>query len=190
MSKVKFYASITMLIAVLLIIVATPVFAQWTGTWVSSFQVMNLGNSEAHIIVEYYREDGTKIDAATRSYTVSVGSSINIYQPNVPGLPDGFKGAVVISADQPIAAIASEQVTYPDGSIGNSQYSGFGDDAIGTRFYLPNVNKKFGGSQWSSRITIQNATANPITATVTFYNADGTPRDTDTVLLPPNGSTD
>ncbi len=189
MFEIKRYVSIMILIAVMLITAVTSASAQWVGTWVTSFQVMNLGDSEAQITVEYYQEDGTRIDTATWSYAVSVGSSINIYQPNVPGLPNGFKGSAVVRADQPIAAIASEQVTYPDGSIGNSQYSGFGADTIGTRFYLPNVNKRFGGSQWSSRITIQNTTATPVTVNVIFYNADGSQRDTDTVSLSPNGST-
>lgn len=182
------WAIIVALAALSLMIVA-PATAQWTGSWVSSLQVMNLGNQPATVMVEYYQEDGTRVDAATYNYTVEVGSSINIYQPNVSGLPDGFKGSAVVSADQPIAAIGSEQVTYADSSIGNSQYSGFNTDETGAQFYLPNINKKFGGSQWSSRITIQNTTANPISGTVVFYNGDGTVRYTDTFSLNGNGST-
>jgi hypothetical protein len=176
-------------IFLIMVLLAVPTLAQWAGTWVSSFQVMNLGTSTANIVVEYYREDGTKIDAATRSYTIEVGSSLNIYQPSVPGLPEGFKGSAIVSADQPIAAIGSEQAFYADGSISNSQYSGFSAQAIGRKFYLPNINKKFGMSQWSSRITIQNVIANPVTVTLTFYNADGTVRDTDMINIPGNGST-
>lgn len=185
-THLKFLGALLVLITVAALSVL-PAAAQWAGNWVSSFQVMNLGNSTANVVVEYFKEDGST--ATTSSYTVTVGSSLNVYQPSVPGLPDGFKGSAVVSADQPIAAIASEQVTYPDGSIGNSQYSGFTADAIGQRFYLPNVNKKFGGSQWSSRINIQNTIASSVNVTVTFYNADGTLRDTDTVILPPNGAT-
>lgn len=172
-----------------MVVLVVPAAAQWSGTWVSSIQIMNLGTNTANVVVEYFQENGTRVDGATRSYTITVGSSLNIYQPNVPGLPDGFKGSAVVSADQPIAAIGSEQTTYPDGSIGNSQYSGFGADAIGQRFYLPNVNKTFGSGRWSSRITVQNVTAGPVGVTVTFYNSDGTVRDTDTVNLPANGST-
>jgi len=184
---ISFYV---VLVSILISSIPTmPANAQWLGTWATSFQVMNLGDNTANIVVEYYNEDGTKIDAATKSYTITVGSSLNIYQPSVPGLPNGFKGSAVISADQPIAAVGSEQVTYPDGSIGNSQYSGFSADTIGQLFYLPNVNKKFGGSQWSSRITIQNTTSNSCSVTIKFYNSDGTIRDTDMVSLNPYGST-
>ncbi|MGB9898059.1 hypothetical protein [Thermanaerothrix sp.] len=175
--------------SVIVILLAVPASAQWAGTWVSSVQVMNLGTATANVVVEYYQENGTRVEAATRSYTITIGSSLNIYQPSVPNLPEGFKGSAIVSADQPIAAIGSEQTTYPDGSIGNSQYSGFSAETVGIKFYLPNVNKKFGGSQWSTRITIQNVTANPVTATITFYNADATVRDTDVVNLPGNGST-
>lgn len=178
-----------MALAVISLMIVRSAIAQWTGTWVSSFQVMNLGDRPAHVVVEYYREDGTRVDGATQTFTIEVGSSINIYQPHVPGLPGGFKGSVIVSADQPIAAIGSEQVTYADGSIGNSQYSGFKADEVGKRFYLPNVNKKFGGGRWSSRITIQNTTANPVTGTVVFYNGDGSVRDTDEFSLSGYGST-
>lgn len=189
--KNKFKLGLLSLVVLSLVITlpTIPASAQWAGTWVSSIQIMNLGNSTANVVVEYYREDGTRVDEATRSYTITVGSAVNIFQPNVPGLPDNFKGSAIVSADQPIAAIGSEQTTYSDGSIGNSQYSGFGAEAVGTKFYLPNVNRKFGGSQWSSRITIQNTTANPVTATVIFYNSDGTTRDTDVVNLLGYGST-
>lgn len=176
-------------ITIVALVFAVPTNAQWSGTWVSSIQIMNLDTRPANVIVEYYREDGTRIDGATSSHTIAVGSSVNIYQPNVPGLPDGFKGSAVVSADRRIAAIGSEQTFYPDGSIGNSQYSGFGADEVGNRFYLPNVNKRFGGGSWSSRITLQNTSADPVTATITFRNGDGTVRDTDTVNLPGKGST-
>lgn len=187
MSKGKVVIALS--VVMLMSLFFSSVHAQWSGTWVSSVQVMNLGSETANIVVEYYQEDGTKIDAATHSYTITVGSALNIYQPSVGGLPDGFKGAAVVSSDQPVAAIGSEQTTYADGSIGNSQYSGFGSQDIGSHFYLPNVNKAFGGSSWSSRITLQNTTNTPVTATITFYNGDGSVQDTDQVNLPSNGST-
>lgn len=171
-------------------LVAAVVTAQgWPGTWVSSFQVMNLGEDTANILVEYYEENGTWVEDATHSYSVAVGSAINLYQPNIEGLPSGFKGSAVVRADQRVAAIGSEQTTYADGSIGNSQYSGFGDSDIGTVFYLPNVNRGFGGGGWSSRITIQNTESSEVTAKVTFYNSDGTEEDVDEVTLNGNGST-
>lgn len=174
------------LIVVILMFVVAPVSAQWSGTWVSSFQIMNLGTDYANIMVEWYKEDGTKV--LIKNYQIAVGSSLNLYQPAIPDLPGSYKGSVIVNADQPIAAVASEQITYSDGSIGSSQYSGFSAETIGNKFYLPNVNKKFGAGQWSSRITIQNVNANPITVTITFYNSDASIRDTDVLNLPGNGS--
>jgi hypothetical protein len=174
---------VALLVALLLVI---PVAAQWGGTWVSSFQVMNLGSDTASVRIEYRGEDGTV--ATTQDLNIIRGSSINVFQPAVPGLPAGFKGSVVVLSNQPIAAIGSLLVTHADGSIGNSQYSGLGEGEIGRRIYLPNVNKRFGGGQWSSRITIQNTVSAPITATITFYNEDATIRSIDTVSIPAKGS--
>ncbi|MEA3408480.1 MAG: hypothetical protein U9R48_10465 [Chloroflexota bacterium] len=176
-------------VAILSLVVASSVSADWSDTWVSSFQVMNLGDTETTITIEYYQEDGTPLPAATHTKSVAVGSSVNIYQPSVLDLPEGFKGAAVVSAGSPIAAIGSEQVTYEDGSIGNSQYTAFSSADVGTSFYLPNVNKDFGAGGWSSRITIQNATADQVDVDITFYNNDASVAVTDTVLLEGNGST-
>jgi hypothetical protein len=148
---------------------------------------MNLGEDTASIHIVYYREDGTSV--LTQDFTIAKGSSINVYQPTVPGLPTPFKGSVVVQADQPIAAVGSETVTYSDGSIANSQYSGISDAERGTRFFLPNVNRLFGARQWSTRITTQNTTPDTVSVAVTFYNADATIRDTDTFAIPGNGST-
>ncbi len=184
-TKSRFSLMLGVMVALM---ISVPIFAQWTGTWVSSFQVMNLGTTRANVAVVYYREDGTVAGNASYDYQVEPKSSVNIYQPNVPNLPSGFKGSAVVSADQPVAAIGSEQVTYSDGRIGNSQYSGIGAAELGQKFYLPNVNKLFGGGQWSSRITVQNTTASAATGTVTFYNADGTTANTQSVSLPARGS--
>jgi len=141
------------------------------GTWVGSIQVMNIGGATANVTVTFYNQDGTQ--ATTASNNVAPGSSWNIYTPSVSGLTPGFVGSVIVSSNQPVVAIGSENVTYPDGSIGVSQYSGMGASEIGTQFYLPNVNKQFGASQWSTRITIQNATSAANRVTVYYYDADG-----------------
>ncbi len=176
--------------AILSLIFASTISADASGSWVSSFQVMNLGEEETEITIQYYHEDGTLVDAATHTANVAKGSSVNIYQPDVQDLDDGFKGAAVVSSlPEPIAAIGSEQVTYEDGSIGNSQYSAFSSADVGTSFYLPNVNRNFGSGEWSSRITVQNATDGQVDVDITFYDDDASVADTDSVTLEGNGST-
>ncbi|MFP3896846.1 MAG: hypothetical protein ACLFV5_08460 [Anaerolineales bacterium] len=177
------------ILAILSLVFASTISAD-SSTWESSFQVMNLGEEETEITMQYYHEDGTLVDAATHTENVAKGSSVNIYQPANPDLPDGFKGAAVVgSHPEPIAAIASEQVTYEDGSIGNSQYSAFSSADVGTSFYLPNVNRNFGSGEWSSRITVQNATEGQVDIDISFYNDDASVEDTDNVTLEGNGST-
>lgn len=168
---------------------ASTISAGSSGTWVSSFQVMNLGNEETTIQVEYYQEDGTPVDDATHIENVAKGSSINIYQPGVDDLPEGFKGGAVVSAGQPIAAIAGLQADYEDGHGGASQYAAFSSQDVGTSFYLPNVNKNYGSGGWSSRITLQNAAASQVDIDITFYNDDASEATTETVTLEVNGST-
>jgi len=187
MRKLIITVAIVGLLAALL--VPLTVGAQAGGTWVSSIQVMNVGTGPASVKVHFYAEAGNEV-TLVQNTALAVGSSWNIYTPDISGLTAGFKGSVVVESDQPVVAIGSENVTYSNGNIGVSQFSGMAASDIGLNFYLPNVNKTFGGSGWSTRITIQNATTAANAVTVRYYNGDGTERAAavQTVNLAANGS--
>jgi len=165
------------LIAVMTVLVAmiVPVAAfaaPPSGTWVGSIQVMNIGGATANVTVSFYNHDGS-LATTWNKPDVAVGESWNIYTPNVTGLQDGFQGSVVVSSDQPVVAIGSENVTYSNGTKGVSQFSGMGASDIASSFLLPNVSKAYGGAGWSTRITVQDASGASNPYTIQFYNADG-----------------
>jgi hypothetical protein len=141
------------------------------NTAVTSFQVQNKGTSTAEVQSSYYKEDGT-LDYSN-TFNVAVGSSINIYQPDVAGLSNGFKGSVVLESTQDIGAVVGETFNWNNGRSGAAQYSGLAGGEVGDTFYLPNVTKKFGGGQYSSKIIVQNAKDTSTTVTVRYYNSAG-----------------
>jgi len=100
---------------------------------------VNLGTSDATIVVDYYRPDGTVATSAQRTFAgVKPGGSVTVLQATESTLGPGVYSAV-ISADQPIAAVANQQT---DPGTGNSQppfssYSGAGEGS--TSLILPAV---------------------------------------------------
>jgi hypothetical protein len=89
-------------------------------TYNAGFQVQNLSDTDtANITIVYYNKDGT-INAEVPD-TVPAGSS-NTYFPIDASA--GFDGSVVISSDQPVAAIANVLATSGTGMSGAS-YGGF-----------------------------------------------------------------
>jgi hypothetical protein len=140
---------------------------------VTSFQVQNKGTNTAEVQSSYYKEDGTLDYSET--FNVAAGSSVNIYQPNVSGLSNGFKGNVVLQSTEDIGAVVGEVFNWNNGRSGAAQYSGLGGGEVGNSFYLPNITKKFGGGQYSTKIIVQNVKDTSTTVTVHYYNSSGSP---------------
>jgi hypothetical protein len=72
-------------------------------TYTSGFQVQNLATGDATIVISFVNQDGST--EATVNDTV-LGSGSNTYFP-LSAVPDGFNGSVVISSDEPVAAITN-----------------------------------------------------------------------------------
>ncbi len=168
-------------LSVLMVLVAVPLVGAQI-TWDSSFTVVNLGTSDATVSVTFYAEDGTSYapdplipNEVSNPFTLSPGGSqIIVMAFSSSDLPDG-RYSVVLSADQPIVAIAN--LSGADGTIKyNGSYSGMGD--VGqTSMYMPSVNKAFYG--WNSNLSLQNLTGSAMDITVDFYS--GTPTVTHSV---------
>jgi len=109
------------LIILIALVMANTVNAQYTGySWSTAYQVVNMGTAPANIIINYYDSSGNVISAAQKTYTnVPIGGSRLVVQfTDDPNLPSGRYSAV-ISADQPIAAIANQQLV----PVGASSYT-------------------------------------------------------------------
>ena len=126
----------SMLLTVLLLVgLATTVGAQGVSyglPWNTSYQIANLGDDLANVRVDYYDATGVTTAGMSRDFpNVPVGGSITVLQATEATLGTGMWSAVV-SADQPIAAVANQQT---DSGDGNSQppfssYSGASEGAM------------------------------------------------------------
>lgn len=142
--KNKFQIGITVAVLTLLIITST-VSAQYAGyNWYTAYQVVNMSDdTAANIDIDYYNSAGVVQTAAHKTFTaVPPGSSRLVMQfSDDPNLPPGNYSAV-ISATQPVAVIANQQLVSSTSTTYNpvppfSSYSGQSDG--GAKVTLPAV---------------------------------------------------
>ena len=166
------------MVVVLIASLATSVVsAQFTS--VTSFQVQNLSATQANVQLVFYDASGNAVTAATLSDTIAANSNKLYTQGNNTNLPSGFNGSVVVSSDQPVAAIGVQDSV--SGSMHyQGTYGGFSADAASDSFYLPTIMKAFYG--YTTEVSVQNAGSSNVDVTVTY--APGGYTDTKTGLKP------
>lgn len=165
MKGYKFLARTVLGLILLVTLISGPVFAQG-GTTTTNIQVQNLSDQVAHCTITYYNQDGSV--ALQYSFDISANGTWSKYQGAETSLPSGFNGSVVLSSDQPIAAIVNQKTTGAQERSGS--YSG--ESAGADSAYVPIAMKAFYG--FDTEISIQNASGSTVSATVSYYTQAGT----------------
>ena len=157
---------------ILVVVGAQVVLAQYSDPWYSSYQVQNLGGDPADIIVNYYDSAGAVQTSASKSFTdVPANGSVTVVQfTDDPNLAAGTYSAV-ISADQPIAAIANQQLV-PTGATAftpSQPFSSYsGASAGSTTVIIPVIMYNWFG--YYTEMYIQNVgSAGASNVDITFY---------------------
>lgn len=145
------------LVAIILVsLVAIPASAQ-SIVWTSGFQVQNLSTSQAHVVISYYNQNGTKAIADV-SDTIPAMSSKTYYPIHAA---DGFNGSVVVSSDQPVVAIANTLGNSPQYAASTESFSGGS-----TSVMLPLIMR--GNSGYYTWFNVQNAGSADASVTVQY----------------------
>ncbi len=142
------------------------------GGWWTGFQVVNVGTSNATVVVTLYDSQSantyqsvSKIIAPNASYTFSPLNNADW----TTSVPDGFIGSAVISADQPILAIVNEQNNLAGASgIAAGSYRGFTADQTDTRLLFPLVKYDYGSTHRTTTFFVQNASDTAADVYATF----------------------
>lgn len=119
-------------------------------TYNSGFQVQNLSSSPAQVSIVFYNQNGSI--AHQLDDTIPANGS-NTYFPLPAGVAAGFNGSVVISSNEPVAAIAN---VLGDGFNFGASYGGF--DAGAGVVSLPLIMKGNAG-QYDTWFNVQNTGA-------------------------------
>lgn len=134
-----------------------PAAGQGGGTMSTAFAVQNLGTNPAQTIVEFRDANGNVKNTLQR--TIDPGANYNFDQRYSSGYPgaDQFQGSAIVSADQPIGAVANMMRT---GGIvpAYESYNALDTSGIGQDIMLPQIlkNVSSGGLVWNTTIVIQN----------------------------------
>ncbi|MFV2044094.1 MAG: hypothetical protein ACC700_12795 [Anaerolineales bacterium] len=163
------------------LVIASTAYAQYSGNaWSTAYQVVNMGSSPANIQINYYDPSGVEQTAAQRSYSsVPAGSSVLVVQFSDDTSLASGRYSAVISADQPIAAVANQQLV-PSGSASYSPvppFSTYGGESQGSStITLPAVMYNWYGYYTEMFImNIGSATASDVDITFAPGNIGGNP---------------
>lgn len=157
------------------------------GGWWSGEQVQNVGDSTATIQVTSY--DMASSATFTADHMLDPGEAKTFLPGDFTGMPDGFQGSAVVSADQPIKAIVN--VTNREaGDLGiaggqaAAQYQGVDGSMVSDTLYFPLAK----GDHFDKTTTfyIQNAGSEAATATAEFTMRNGDEYTYITPAIDPN----
>ncbi len=165
-----------------------PAWGAPPGSFTVDFNIQNMGSSSANIVVNFISPDGTSAGTKTFSNVPPGGSAyFNPALHTLDGggsLPSGWQGAAVVSADQPVSAIATVANNLPGSQYVSDAYPGIGEPS--NTVFAPIVMGKLG--PWNTRMAIQNAGSAPADATIRFISG-GSEVATQTINdLPPGAS--
>lgn len=157
------------LLLVALLVVPNMVGAQGTTTN-TAFQVANLSAELANVSLVFYATDGTQV--YSMSDTIPANASKTYIQANMPSLGSTFNGSVVISSDQPVAAIVNQNTSNgsPATAGYNGSYTGFSQGS--TTFQIPIVLSQFYG--YYTEISVQNAGDADVNVTIDYVSVNCT----------------
>jgi hypothetical protein len=158
------------------------------GSYDSALYIQNLdGLATANVTIKYYKTDGTL--TCTDTDTINSLASKGYWLPTLSateclpaGLPDGWVGGAVVTADKNIVAsgrphVGSEVMTYDSFSEGS------------LTSYLPMLFRNAYGGSYDAAFYVQNVDdTNIANITIKYYKTDGTLTCTDTDTVAPLAS--
>lgn len=178
------------IVSIMSILIVTTVQAETGsvpgGGWWSGEQVQNVGSGNATVVVTAYGGGG---QYATTNVLLAPNEAKTFAPADFAGMVDGFQGAAVVQADQPIKAIVNvtNRAAADYGIAGGeaaAQYQGVDGAAVADTLYFPMAKNNRYGSTTS--FYIQNAGTSAATAAATFTMDDGSSYSYTTPLIQPN----
>jgi hypothetical protein len=149
-----------------------PAYGQaYTTRFVTSITYQNVGTGPASLRLQFYNQNsGTAINVPLPNLPQNAGSSIFVGSITDPGFASGFRGAAVLSSDQPIVAT---MVQVPQGSTtvrNRPLANGFSADGGAANFLIATVLKNT--FDQTTQFSVQNVDSSAADVTVRFINAD------------------
>ena len=167
MKKLSIIVLMLLLVLSVGLVSAGPNDLPGTG-WTSGQQIQNVGAANGTVNLTAYDQSGTDYNCGDQA--LAPGQSYTYLPDNdCVGMPAGFEGSAVASADQPIAAIVN--VANPSVGKAAGQYTGTDGSAVATSLVFPLVKANHAGR--TTTFYIQNA-SNSMNTISASYVVQGT----------------
>jgi len=147
------------------------VAAEAYASYVSGITMANLSSNPADVVVTYYR-GGTGADAGEVADAVSDSIAANGVKDYAAIPVTNFRGAIVISSNQPVAAIS----TLTGGGLARGSYVGVQSGSASV--LLPFLAKNHGSGQWNTFVAVQNTGSVDTTVNVDYAGCPAAIDDT------------
>ncbi|HEU5288951.1 MAG TPA: hypothetical protein VFV20_11160, partial [Candidatus Limnocylindria bacterium] len=145
---------------------ALPYVAKFASGWLVTFVMQNLGVANANVTARFVSFDGSKTATLTR--VIAPGRSQFVNPVAEPSLATGTEYSVMLTSDQPIAAIANAHNDLP----GSAAPMGFSYNAVASLstevMYVPSVARNADGVGRTTRVVVQNTGAFDAAPTLVF----------------------
>jgi hypothetical protein len=136
------------------------------AAFATGVQAQNVGTANATIVLTGYDSAGTQtFTDSTTGASVAAGASVNYV--NFPAAATTFKGAGILSSDQPLVAIVNIN-NATAGGFAAGQYQGTDSSKTGTSIGFPLVKNNFNGK--CTTFFVQNAGTAAAVINATFSN--------------------
>jgi hypothetical protein len=153
------------------------------GSALTNVVLQNKGEATADVSVVYY--DAAGASQHTDMVSIEAGAVVEVKTEDTP-LPAGFRGAAVVSSNEPLASVVSVRnsgVAASAGGLTQGAYNGTANPA--TTISFPSV-WRFSGIV--SHVTIQNTEGTAATLDATFFDREGNQLGVCNESLGANGS--
>jgi hypothetical protein len=148
-----------------------PAYGQaYTTKFVTSITYQNVGNGPAAIRLQFYNQNSASpVTINLANLAQNAGAAIFVGSINDPNLTSGFRGAAVMSSDQPIVA-TMVQVPQNSATVRNRPLSnGFSPDAGASSVLIASVLKQH--VDYNTQFSVQNVDTAAVDVTVRFISA-------------------
>ena len=184
--KFKLVSSFVVLAFVVTLLGVPIAYAQSAkdASWSVSITYQNVGSAEATINLAFY-EEGSNTPINVDPGNLAAGAGASYYIGKVSGMSDGWRGAAVMSSDQPLLATVV-QFSADSGFKMRLLSNGFSSSDASEQYLIPTalLNK------WNRTtiFSIQNVQNEAIDATVKFYDDTGALAATKVHTIPANSA--
>jgi hypothetical protein len=169
---------LVVVLAVLVSLVVVGVVAAQAVTYSSGFQVQNLENGTANIVVTFYKQDGTI--AASSPYTISANSSRTFFP--ITDVAAGFNGSVVVSSDRNVRAANNLVGSGPANYFSTANGFQSGSTSVSLPLIMCN------NSGFDTWFNVQNAGAADANITINYVPGSNGTAQSETAVIKPGAA--